>query len=244
MLYRTATVAIIAFWLIMMGLLVRLETHPEATDILDVPVSYVTRLIFRHGQTSFLTVQDQSKEVGTVFLRPSITGTNGRTLNFSGAFTAQVPAAQATTNSVHLTGAIDMDAALRVRDFHADLSLSQPPCHLILKGDMVLNTLTYQVKVGNQVVAAQTVPITAAGLDALVAQNLGPHVPIHIDPSAISTPAIAAREAEIHLHGEQLEVYQVTVSEGASPIIDIYVTQLGQIVSARTSFGYTLEAED
>jgi hypothetical protein len=243
MLYRTATVAIVAFWLIMMGLLVRLETHPEATDILDVPVSYVMRLIFRHGQTSFLTVQDQSKEVGTVFLRPSITGTNGRTLNFSGAFTAQAPGAQPTTNSVHVTGAIDMDAALRVRDFHADLSLSQPACHLLLKGDMVLNTLAYQVKAGNQVVAAQTVPITAAGFDSLMAQNLG-RVPIHIDPSAISTPAIAAREAEIQLHGEQLEVYQVTVSEGASPIMDIYVTQLGQIVSARTSFGYTLEAED
>jgi hypothetical protein len=109
---------------------------------------------------------------------------------------------------------------------------------------MALNNLSYQLRVGNQLVASQTVPISDAGLNAVATQNLGTHLPVHIDPSSITMPAMTAREAQIAVHGEQLEVYQLTVSEGGSPVIDVYVTQLGQVISAKTSFGYSLEAEE
>ena len=63
-------------------------------------------------------------------------------------------------------------------------------------------------------------------------------------PAGISPPTVTARETQITLHGEQMEVYQVTVREGTVPMIDFYVTQLGQIVLAKTNFGYSLSAED
>jgi hypothetical protein len=62
--------------------------------------------------------------------------------------------------------------------------------------------------------------------------------------AGVSAPAVTAREAQITLRGEQLEVYQVTVAAGSAATIDFYVTQLGQIVSATTSFGYSLTAEE
>jgi len=241
MLYRAAMIGIVAFWLVMMGLLVRLETHPEDTDILDVPVPYVMRLMFRHGQTSFLTVNDQSTQIGTIYLRPATTGSNSRAMNFSGGLTLQLPAQP--SQRINYTGAIDMDAALRVRDFHAAFTLRQPPYHLSLKGDSAANSLTYDLRLGSRSVASHTLPMDSH-IAAALAQDLGVQAPFPIIPANITPPSITSREADIDLHGEQVEVYQVSIAEAATPVIDFYVTQLGQVVSAKTSFGYSLSPED
>jgi hypothetical protein len=243
MLYRAAMIGIIAFWLVMMGLLVRLETHPEATDILDVPVSYVMRLLFKHGQISLLTVSDQTKAIGDVSLRPLTTGSDGRSLNFSGTLTIQLPTAAAQRFNFY--GVMDMDAALQVRDFHVDLSVRESRWHLSVNGDATRKILTYEASIGDQRTTSQTLPMDASALSAALGQNLG--LDLHalpITPANITPPAITARETEIALRGEQLEVYEVTVTEGTTPMIDFYVTQLGQVVLAKTSFGYNLAAEE
>ena len=240
MLYRLAMIGIIAFWLVMMGMLVRIETHPETTDILDVPVSFVMRLIFRHGQTSFLNVMDGDRQVGMFFLRPATTGSDGRTLNFSGDLTVPMPAAP--SQRVNFGGAIGMDAALRIRDFHADFSTRQPPIHLHLKGDEAHNSLTIETQIAGQPPISRTVPMD--GLAPMLTQNLSLHGVPGISAADVSAPAVTAREAQITLRGEQLEVYQVTIAEGSAATMDFYVTQLGQIVSATTNFGYSLTAEE
>jgi hypothetical protein len=237
MLYRTAMTAIIAFWLVMMGLLVRLETHPDATDILDVPVPYVMRIMFKHGQQSFLTVSDGTRAIGSVSLRPVTTGSDGRALDFSG--TLSVP------QRFSFNGMMNMDAALHMRDFHLDVTILKPPAHLTLTGDSAMNRLTCEVRLNGQLKAARTLPMDAAAIVPALEDILGldPHE-LPIAAAGISAPAITAREARIAPHGEQLEVYQVTVAEGTVPIIDFYVTQLGEVVLAKTNFGYSLSAED
>src|SRR5271169_3259170 len=110
MLYRLATVGIAVFWLVMMGLLVRLETHPGQTDILDVPVSYVTRIMFKHGQQSILTVREEEKSVGTVAVRPLVTGSDARSLDFSGTLSLQFPLG--AQDRVNFNGVLDLDKAL------------------------------------------------------------------------------------------------------------------------------------
>jgi hypothetical protein len=237
MLYRSATVAIIAFWLVMMTLLVRLETHPEATDILDVPVSYVMRIMFRHGQQSFLSVSDGTKAIGSVALRPLTTGPGGRTLDFSGSL--------AVPQRFNFSGSVEMDASLRVRNFRLDAAVRNPRYALKAEGDAISHRLTYEVRADGQLRVSQSVPMSDAALSAALAQNLGmdPRA-LPISPAGISSPAITAREAEIVLRGEPLEVYQVTVTEGSVPLMTFYVTQLGQIIQAKTSFGYSLTAED
>ena len=237
MLYRAATLAIIAFWLVMMGLLVRLETHPDATDILDVPVSYVMRIMFKHSQQSFLTVSDGTKAIGAVALRPMTTASDGRALDFSG--TLSIP------QRFSFTGSLDMDALLRVRGFHLDASIHKPQYNLKAVGNSALDRITYEVRVGGQLTVSQSLPMNAAALGPALAQNLGldPHA-LPIAAAGIAPPAITSREAQITLRGEQLEVYEVTVNEGTVPLINFYVTQLGQIIMAKTSFGYSLSSED
>jgi hypothetical protein len=239
MLYRLAMIGIIAFWLVMMGLLVRLETHPGATDILDVPVSYVMRIMFKHGQQSVLMVRDEGKPVGTVSLHPSLTGSGGQLLDFSGALSVQLPLA--ARRRFNFNGSMDMDMALRVLDFHLDLTMQQPRYQLSLQGDMARKILTYEMRQGSQRTPPQTLPmdgpalLQALGIDA----NALPIVAGNISP-----PAVTARETQITLHGEQLDVFDVTVHEGTDAAVDFYVTQLGQIVQAKTNFGYTFSGED
>jgi hypothetical protein len=242
MLYRAAITGIIAFWLVMMFQLVRLETHPETTNILDVPVPYVMRLLLRHKQLSFLTIRDDSKQLGTLYLRPVTTGSDSRTLNFSGGISVDLPSGPAPR--LNFTGVIDMDGALNIRDFRSDFSVLKPSFRLSLKGDSARNTLTWQTQFGDHPSAPpQTLPMDAAGLTSTLTKDLGLHTPLPIDPTGITPPTVTAREAQITLVGDQVEVYEVDVTEGTTPVIEFYVTQLGQIVSAKTNFGYNLSVE-
>ncbi len=237
MLYRAATFAIVAFWLVMMGLLIRLEIHPEATDILDVPVPYVMRIMFKHGQQSFLTVSDGTKPIGEIALRPMTTGSNGRALNFSG--TLSIP------QRFSFSGILDMDAALRVREFQVDASIHEPRYNLKASGDVARNSLTYEVRLGDQLKASQTLPMDPATLGPALEESLAPELrALPIAAASVSTPVITAREAQITLRGEQLEVYEVSVNEGTVQLMSFYMTQLGQIILAKTNFGYSLAAED
>jgi hypothetical protein len=112
-----------------------------------------------------------------------------------------------------------------------------------LTGDTARNRLTFEAGLDGQRGALQTLPMDS-GLGPALAQHMGldPGV-LPISPANVSAPTLKAREARIALHGEQLEVYQVTVTEGTAPMIDFYVTQLGQVILAKTNFGYSLTSE-
>jgi hypothetical protein len=243
MLYRLATLGIIAFWLVMMALLVRLETHPEQTDILDVPVSYVMRIMFKHGQLSRLTVTDAGKSIGTISLRPITTGSGTRSLDISGLL--YIPTPMAARRRINFHGIVDLDMALTALDFQASLELPESQFHLGVKGDMARNVLSYDAREGTAIVASQTLPMDAAAIIPALSQNLGlaPNT-LPAFTGGVSPPEVTARETQIKLGGEQLQVYEIAVREGGAPVGEIYVSQLGQIVLANTNFGYTLTAED
>jgi len=244
MLYRLATVGIVAFWLVMMGLLVRLETHPEATGILEVPVSYVARLIFKHAQESRLEVYDLDKRAGSVSVRPSITPEGQRALGFSGSVSIQLPLASRQRYS--FSGQINMDAGLRVTDFHGELAMPEPHYRILANGDTALKMLHYEIREGrDHVAASQDLPMDARLIGPQLLQNMGISLDaLPIPMSGIAPPVVTARETQITMHAEQLQVYEVLVSEGASQLIEVYVTQVGQIVMAKTNFGYTLSTEE
>jgi len=243
MLSRIAMLGIIAFWAVMMAMLVRLETHPENTDILVVPVSYVARIVFKHGQQSLLTVREGEKPIGSVDLRPSTAASGGRSLGFSGSLAMQLPLA--SRHRLNFDGAVDLDSALRGLGFHVDLTMQEYHYRLSVKGDASRKTLACEVTQGGQRAFSQTLPMDATLGPALL-QDLGiePTALPMIAPAGISPPAVSARETQITLHGEQLEVYQVSVREGTAIEADFFVTELGQLVLAKTNFGYSLTTAD
>ena len=237
MLYRAAMIGITGFWLVMMALLIRLETHPEDSDILAVPVPYVMRMMFRNGQSSLLNVREGTTDIGTLQFRPSMTGSNGRMVDFSGSLA--LPGQPAFSYS----GEVQMDSLMRMRNFHVAAAMREPHYHLSLVGDAASDTLRYETRLGDRVTGAQTLPMEPGAVERALAQNLGLDqrlLPVNV--GGVAPPVVTAREARIALRSGTLQVYQVTVAEGTAPVLDFYVTQLGQIVRANTSFGCTLDA--
>jgi hypothetical protein len=244
MIQRAAMIGIIAFWLVMMALLVRVETHPEGTDILEVPVSYVVRIMFKNGQQSLLTLHEQEKPIGTMAIKPTLTGSIGAMLDFSGAMSLQLSMGPGRQR-FNFHGGVDMDRAFKMNGFHVDLSLQQLKCQVSVRGDLARKSLTYSVRQGGVETMSQALPMDSGQIGPALLKSLGfdEHA-VPIPTTSVAAPVVTARETQMTLHGEQIAVYRITASEGATPVADIYVTQLGQIVLATTSFGYTLSAED
>ena len=115
----------------------------------------------------------------------------------------------------------------------------------MLTGDMAQKNLRYETFFGDQVTSSQSLPMEAAALERALAQDVGLDsrmIPLEI--GGMSPPDISARETQITLRSGELQVYEVTVNEAGAPMFDFFMTQLGQVVLAKTSFGYTLSAED
>jgi hypothetical protein len=243
MLYRSVAAIIVIFWLVMMALLVKIELHPDETDILDVPVPYVMHLLFKHAQISILTVQQEGAPIGTISVRPALTGTTGSTLESSGALNMMLPLG--SRQRLNYNGGVDMDNAMRVRAFHLDVSNQEQHTRLNLHGDFARKVFTFEVRMADRVVAEQTLPMDLSNLEPVLLQNAGLQgTALPGISSSIAPPVVTARETQIRLHGEKLQVYEVTVMEASARVLDFYVTEVGQIVLARTNFGYSFATED
>src|SRR5438552_3366489 len=86
MLYRFSAVLIVAFWLVMTVLLVRLEIAPERSNVLKLPPSHVFNLMFARGQRSELNIFENGQRIGNLMLQPKVAaGENPRVLEFAGS---------------------------------------------------------------------------------------------------------------------------------------------------------------
>ena len=219
--YRLASVGIAAFWLVMTGLLIRLEVHPDESTILDVPVSYVMRIMFKNAQQSVLALREGGRTIGTVTLRPHIAGGDRRLLDFSGSF--QVPASPRQHAS--LSGTVRLDKALRVLDFEFEGTLQPPACRLTVQGDMGKQSLQYHLYEERRLIGQQTLPLEMRAIIPALIQQLG----IPFDAGALplvqsnfSAPLVTCRETGLALRGERLDVFQLSMHEGAALGVDLY----------------------
>lgn len=57
-------------------------------------------------------------------------------------------------------------------------------------------------------------------------------------------PTVTARKCRLRVRDETIEAYQLTVRQGDARLAEIFVSQLGQVLVARTTHGYRLAADD
>lgn len=244
--YRLAMFGIAVFWMVMTGLLIRLEVRPDKSTILNVPVSYVMRVMFKNGQPSALALRDQTdRAVGSVSLRPHITAEGQRVLDFAANIAVELP--MMARQRLNLSGTMAMDKALQVQDFTAELIVQHPPMRLDLQGDPGKRLLHYQLYEQGKLTDHQTLPLEMSAIVPALLQGFG----APFDASALplvqgnlTAPSLFSRETYIPFHGEQLDVFQLSLQEGSTKFMDIYVSQLGQIIMAHSSFGYSLTSQD
>src|SRR4051794_15685387 len=112
MLYRAFIILIVAFWLTMTTLLIRLEIAPERSKVLEVPVSHVVAMMFEHGQPSVLSIVQNGHSVGSVVFRPRADA-DERSVTFSGSLLLELPLV--IKQRVSWNGALEMDRAMKMR---------------------------------------------------------------------------------------------------------------------------------
>ena len=131
MFYRALTVGIVAFWLLMMGLLLRVELASGEGELLSVPPDYVWKLMFLREQPSDLVLYSQHQRIGSFHLQPRRlpTGTTGapgpvRVLNGSGSLTLNLPGLSGQNLTVR--GSLEMDERNTARHVGFNVNLHTP----------------------------------------------------------------------------------------------------------------------
>ena len=251
MIYRATVFVIVAFWLLMMGMLVRVEFATNESDLLPVPPEYVWKLMFLHDQTSDLVLFNQHRRLGSFHLQPRRlpTGTDGtggpiRLLSGSGGLSLSLPGVNA--QSVVLRGSLELDERDAVQRFELNVNFHElhqplPGLTLVLDGRPVLDQWHYLLRRGDAVLQENAGPPSIL-LDALDLHSLG------VDPKAIlemgrqqsGTLKTTARRGTLHTNGEDIEAFVVTIRQSDSLETSIYVSQLGQILAVKTFAGYDL----
>lgn len=243
MLPRISAALIIVFWLVMSALLVRLEISPERSRLLDVPVSHVVRLMLDREQQSLLTITESEGLAGTLLIRP-VNTVGGGGFEFSGSMSIRLPMWNA--QRVSWNGGVDLDKRLNTQGFHADLALRNPPYRFVLNSRTAEQTVSYEVREGDQLLTRGAVPMDSTKAPAAL-QGLGVDVSgllaLQKNFAGNAAPVFTAKQAELPAKGERLDVYQVTMRQGDTTLADIFVSQLGQVLLVKTTFGYTLSAE-
>jgi hypothetical protein len=242
---RIFSALIVSFWIVMTVLLVRLEVNPGKSDLLDVPPSHVFKLMFMHEQISQLDIVEDGKPVGTLMLHPkNETATRLRSLIFTGSLSTTLPGA-AKKQRITWDGILEMDQAFGTRSLEFTVNLQEPPSHLHAKLDSVTGRADYEVTQDGHTLSKSSIPMTQEGVAGLLRDQLGidPSILQNV-PAAVSRPMLTARQTELDVHKEKIIAYKLSLMQGETTLADIYVSQLGQILTAKTLPGYNLYTED
>ena len=239
MLYRFAAALIVVFWLTMTTLLVR-----DGGALRAVPVEHVVKLIFHHQQPSDLNIVSERMRLGRLRILPQSDRAAGRrTLAFEGHLQWSAPGVK--RQRIAWEGELEMDAALGVQRFRLAATTHGPA---EMRSEIVLlpkeNVVRYAADFEGHTEAREfTLDERGAreifqhlGLDpTLLPVTAGAHAPV---------PIVKAAQSTLAIHGERIETYLVTIESNGQTWLECHVSQLGQVLSARTLLGYTLAPDD
>ena len=245
MINRGAAILVVAFWLVMSVLLIRLEVNPDKSGVLAMPPAHIFKLMFTHEQISDLRITDHAQPIGTLRLIPkSSADRTEHMLDFTGNVFVHLPD-NPKKQRIAWSGILTLDRSFETRRFQLTVTLHEPGYSLSLDLDPVARQAAYEVKQGGRFLKKSTVTTDEKGLAALLRDELG------IDATALENvhanvgkPTLSAKQTELKLRKEKTIAYLLTVQQGETPVVETYVSQLGQILVVKTLFGYNLSAED
>ena len=240
---RFFAVVITLFWLVMTALLLRLEIHPERSRLLDVPVSHVIRLMLAREQQSLLTIKENGAPCGTLMIQPGSSPAGGA-FEISGSMSIRLP--MWNGQRISWSGGVELDPALATRGFHVSFLLRNPAYRFALENRTSDRAVRYEVRDGERLLTRGSVSLDnpkappemeALGLDANAV------IAFRKSFGGGAAPVFTAKQTELPVHGEQIEVFQITMRQGETTLGDAFVSQLGQVLLVKTALGYTLSAE-
>jgi len=228
----------------MTTLLVLLEVNPDKSNLLVVPPSHVLNLMFTHEQTSELEILESGHHIGNLMLQPKLgADPDGRALGFLGNMLIRLPDSP-KKQRVAWDGTLMMDHTLATTGLELTINLQDPPYHVHLGFDQRRGKAECQVKQADQTINQSSFSLDQAGLNSLLREaGLDPGVFSNI-PATISAPTISAKQTELMIRKEKIIAYLVSIKQGETTLAEIYVSQLGQVLTAKTITGYSFATED
>ncbi len=248
MLYRALAILVTGFWLTMIGLLIRREAGPGDSALREVPVGHVVKLLLMHEQLSDLHISNGKLHLGTVRIHPQMhKGEHARVIDFTGNLQIMLPGLE--RHRLAWNGELELEKTLATRRFHMALTLSDPTQHGVAgyRSEVTIvpaeNLLTWTEL--DRPPHAYT--LDDAGLrQALFDMFPDPALPelLQSQTRSMTPPVIKALQSSMLIHGERIDTYLVTIEQSGQTLFEFDVSQLGQILRAKSLIGYSLAPED
>jgi hypothetical protein len=241
---RVVTALIVCFWLVMTTLLVRMQLNPNGSTLMVVPPSHLFKLMFTHEQLSELEILDGTDRIGNLMIRPKTDEEhNSRTLTFVANLSLRLPGV-AKRQRISWDGTVLMDRSYAVKSVDLGWNSPEPPYHLHLDLSGDRKSVTYEIKQGSQTVHKASMSLDQEGLTSLLREaGIDPSI-VQGFPGTISAPAVTARQTEMRVRNEKIVAYLLSVSQGDTALVEMYVSQIGQVMSVKTITNYSLATED
>lgn len=248
MLYRTAVIFIILFWLTMTGLLVHQQLRPADSALREVPPAHVVKLMFMHTSQapslSQLNIYSDKLPLGHLTLEPRISeDRQERNLEIHGDLQLVIPGAK--RERIAWDGELKMDKLLNVKQFQISVR-THSPAELVSQVVVIPkeNIAHYELRASNGVIERQDYTLDEKGARSALEQ-------VGFDASLLpiaqknvaSTLKVKARQATLDVPGGRMDTYLVTVENNGQTLLEFHVDQLGRVVQANTLLGYTLSAD-
>lgn len=247
---RLLALLITGFWVTMWTLLLRTELEPQKAALREVPIEHVLKLFFQHQQASDLFLNTGSDRVGYVRFHPQVRKDNGvPMLEFSGNVQIRIPGAPRQrliwNGNAELSPALEV-SKLQLTSAFRDSTLPQAAENIVrLSMDMQKRTASYEVRTAQQLADAQTFTLDEAGLRKLM-DRAG------VDPTVLQTvnlqtkgspPRFSAHRSSLKIKDETVETLLISAEMNGQTLLECHVSQLGQILHAKTITGWTLETD-
>ena len=247
---RILALLITGFWVTMWTLLLQTEMEPQRAALREVPVGHVLKLFFHHQQASDLYLSSGANRIGHVRFHPQVRKEDGaRIFDFSGS--AQVVVPGAPRQRLSWSGEVELLPTMELSKLHLMSALREsttkdvPETTVIINIDAKTRDASYEIETGGERIDAQNFTLDEPGLRKLM-DRLG------IDPAVLQTvsaqtkgssPRFSAHRSSMKLNDEKVDTLQVTAEMNGQTLLELHVSQLGQVLHVKTITGWVLETE-
>lgn len=245
MLYRAVAALVVLFWLTMTALLLRHEIRPGDSALREVPVGHVVKLIFHHQQESDLKISNDKLRLGQLRITPRIDKAAGRrTLAFLGSL--HIPGLPgAKSRRIAWDGELEMDKQLVIQRLRLGVKVHDPT---ELRSEILIlpaeNLAQFELRSPTGILERQSYTLDEAGARTLLQQFGLDSAMIPAQIRRGTPPLIKAQQSSLHVHGESMDTYRITVEANGQTWLECHVDQLGHIVRATTLLGYTFAPDE
>lgn len=246
MLPRLLALLITAFWITMWALLIRTEVQPQGGALREVPVAHVVKLMFHHGLRSDLSIQNENTRLGAVQLHPQIREPDGqRLLALTGSLEVRAPGA--TPQRISWDGALGLTPELELELFRLGAMVQDPSAPRSPADRFELTVrprehrALWQWRSQGRLLDERTYTLDETGLRKVLGElSLDPALLRSVPVSQAAPPRVTAHLSALRIREEWAETFLIKIEHGGQTWLECHVSQLGQVLHARTLPGWTL----